>query len=37
MTYLHAEDIVHRDLRSANVLLVEMDENAKVVAKGLHS
>jgi serine/threonine protein kinase len=37
MIYLHAEDIVHRDLRSANVLLVEMDENAKVVAKGLQS
>jgi serine/threonine protein kinase len=34
MNYLHGEDIIHRDLRSPNVLITDLNDGAEVVAKG---
>ncbi len=36
MNYLHGEDIIHRDLRSPNVLITDLSDEAEVVAKGMY-
>ena len=35
MNYLHGEDIIHRDLRSPNVLITDLNDASEVVAKGM--
>ena len=34
MLYLHNEDIIHRDLRSPNILVSSLSDTADVVVKG---